>query len=176
MWVKNNEVIIFNDLKIFWFFGFRTPVSQSVATWFFLEFWWENCLMIFLLYQRRVSVMFGCQGREGDGIIWHGNLSIRLQRCSHWESWQDKLNIKREIKFLTILREPWDDNNAEGASQSQQSHRFSTILFYSITSLSYRNENQKPWKFDPLLFMSSPPLSHHQSVRLLDYRVFCLAH
>ena len=28
MWVKNNEVIILNDLKIFWFFGFRIPVSE----------------------------------------------------------------------------------------------------------------------------------------------------
>ena len=146
MWVKNNEVIILNDLKIFWFFGFRTPVSkQGLPT--VPGILMGNYLIVFLLYCADLVWLWRwcLVVREGYGIIWQANVSIRLQRCSHWESWQDKLNIKTEIKFLTILRERSDDNNAEGSSQSSQSHRFSTILFYSTTSLSNRKESQNPW-------------------------------
>ena len=50
MWVKNNEVIILNDLKIFWFFGFRTPVSkQGLPT--VPGILMGNYLIIFLLLQ-----------------------------------------------------------------------------------------------------------------------------
>ena len=122
---------------LFWmtwkYFGFLVSELQSVSGDYrlFLEFWWE-IIWSFSFYLSWVSLMLMFAVREGYGIIWQSNASIRLQRCSHWESWQDKLNIKREIKFLTILRERSDDNNAEGSSQSQQSHRFFSILFFSI--------------------------------------------
>ena len=119
---------------LFWmtwkYFGFLVSELQSVSGDYrlFLEFWWE-IIWSFSFYLSRVSLMLMFVVREGYGIIWQSNASIRLQRCSHWESWQDKLNIKTKIKFLTILRERSDDNNAEGSSQSQQSHRFFSILF-----------------------------------------------
>ena len=69
----------------------------------------------------RYWVGFPMRGEAGgtwgrNGMIWQPVLSVRFQRCSHWESWQDKLYIKTEIKFITSLRQLSDDNNVEGRS------------------------------------------------------------
>ena len=68
MWIKNNEVIILNDLKLFWFFGFRTPVSQQRLPTV-PGILMGNYLIIFLLPQLSESnVDVCCQGRIWNNL------------------------------------------------------------------------------------------------------------